>query len=167
MEPVNNYQYNVYNTQYGGNRCIAVQKTLYLREGVEWTIHHSPPFSPGVDRLIELKGKASTQRARFHIILTSAATGGILEGENNITFTPQSKQNVVKIIPRYQKPRSPPGLWKREQTDRRYEDSASNSSVEISISISSALSKKMEAQDPPSNQVDRTKTSTCLEFSKH
>ncbi|KAL4881511.1 hypothetical protein BJY04DRAFT_60488 [Aspergillus karnatakaensis] len=83
-------------TQNTDNPGIEVQKTLYIREGVEWTINHNLQLPPGVDRLIDLKGKARVERAKLHIILTSPATGEVLEGEANINLTPRKQPKAPK-----------------------------------------------------------------------
>ncbi|KAL4912169.1 hypothetical protein BDW62DRAFT_195301 [Aspergillus aurantiobrunneus] len=70
---------------------VLVKQTLYVREGVEWIFHKRLPFPCGVDRLIDLKGKARTHRAKFSVVLKSAITEEILEGEASISLTPRKR----------------------------------------------------------------------------
>ncbi|KAL4786691.1 hypothetical protein BJX76DRAFT_81352 [Aspergillus varians] len=71
---------------------VLVKQTLYIRDGVEWTFHKRVPFPSGIDHLVELKGKARTHRAKFHVVLTSAMTGEVLEGEANISLAPRKRK---------------------------------------------------------------------------
>ncbi|KAL2863589.1 uncharacterized protein BJX67DRAFT_254941 [Aspergillus lucknowensis] len=75
---------------------VLLEQAINLREGIEWTVKQHLPFPSGVSHLIELKGKARKQRAKFNLSLTSPATGEVLEGEVSISLAPKNRRKGGK-----------------------------------------------------------------------
>lgn len=71
---------------------VLVKQTIYIRDGVEWTFHKCLPFPAEVGHLVKLKDRARVHRASFNVVLTSEATGEILEGEAAISLTPKKRK---------------------------------------------------------------------------
>lgn len=71
---------------------VLVKQTIYIRDGVEWNFHKRLPFPAEVGHLVKLKDRARVHRASFNVVLTSEATGEILEGEAAISLTPKKRK---------------------------------------------------------------------------
>ncbi|KAL2836834.1 hypothetical protein BJY01DRAFT_251790 [Aspergillus pseudoustus] len=73
---------------------VTLEQVINLRDGIEWTVNQRLPFPVGVDRLVELKGKARTQRAKVRLTFTSGGTGEVLEGEALVSLTQKKKRKA-------------------------------------------------------------------------
>ncbi|KAJ0423833.1 hypothetical protein BJY00DRAFT_26467 [Aspergillus carlsbadensis] len=80
--------------QVAGSSGVTLEQVINLRDGIEWTAKQHLPLPMGVDRLLDLKGKARTQRAKFRLTFTSSETGEVLEGEAYISLTQKNKRKA-------------------------------------------------------------------------
>ncbi|KAL2836484.1 hypothetical protein BJX68DRAFT_273476 [Aspergillus pseudodeflectus] len=80
--------------QVAGGSGVNLEQVINLRDGIEWTVKQHLPLPVGVDRLLDLKGKARTQRAKFRLTFTSPETGEVLEGEAYISLTQKNKRKA-------------------------------------------------------------------------
>ncbi|KAL2787843.1 hypothetical protein BJX66DRAFT_271351 [Aspergillus keveii] len=80
--------------QVAGGSGVALEQVINLRDGIEWTVKQHLPLPVGVDRLLDLKGKARTQHAKFRLTFTSPETGEVLEGEAYISLTQKNKRKA-------------------------------------------------------------------------